>query len=80
MRLLIELGFSFACSPRRADGNKISTWCFSSRPNDFSAEGFNNWTFMTTHSWDEEPQGEWTLEIENTAANDRDYGKSVRLH
>lgn len=35
---------------------------------------------MTTHSWDEEPQGEWTLEIENTAANDRDYGKSVRLH
>lgn len=29
---------------------------------------------MTTHSWDEEPQGEWTLEIENTAANDRDYG------
>uniref|UniRef100_H3D3P2 Furin (paired basic amino acid cleaving enzyme) b n=1 Tax=Tetraodon nigroviridis TaxID=99883 RepID=H3D3P2_TETNG len=44
------------------------------RPNDFSSEGFNNWTFMTTHSWDEEPQGEWTLEIENTAANDRDYG------
>uniref|UniRef100_A0A674MVN2 Furin (paired basic amino acid cleaving enzyme) b n=1 Tax=Takifugu rubripes TaxID=31033 RepID=A0A674MVN2_TAKRU len=44
------------------------------RPNDFSSEGFNNWTFMTTHSWDEEPQGEWTLEIENTAVSDRDYG------
>uniref|UniRef100_A0A674P9A2 Furin (paired basic amino acid cleaving enzyme) b n=1 Tax=Takifugu rubripes TaxID=31033 RepID=A0A674P9A2_TAKRU len=43
-------------------------------PNDFSSEGFNNWTFMTTHSWDEEPQGEWTLEIENTAVSDRDYG------
>lgn len=35
---------------------------------------------MTTHSWDEEPQGEWGLEIENTAASDRDYGKSVPLN
>lgn len=34
---------------------------------------------MTTHSWDEEPQGEWTLEIENTAAIERDYGNYVRL-
>lgn len=34
---------------------------------------------MTTHSWDEEPQGEWALEIENTAASDRDYGNSVPL-
>ncbi|KAM8862003.1 furin (paired basic amino acid cleaving enzyme) b [Synchiropus picturatus] len=44
------------------------------RPNDFSAEGFNDWAFMSTHSWDEDPQGEWTLEIENVAANGRDYG------
>ncbi|XP_023262476.1 furin [Seriola lalandi dorsalis] len=43
------------------------------RPNDFSSEGFNDWAFMTTHSWDEDPQGEWTLEIENVAANGRDY-------
>lgn len=34
---------------------------------------------MTTHSWDEEPQGEWTLEIENTAASDRDYGNSALI-
>uniref|UniRef100_A0A7N8WVL9 Furin (paired basic amino acid cleaving enzyme) b n=1 Tax=Mastacembelus armatus TaxID=205130 RepID=A0A7N8WVL9_9TELE len=39
------------------------------RPNDFSSEGFNDWAFMTTHSWDEDPQGEWMLEIENVAAN-----------
>uniref|UniRef100_A0A3Q1BI15 P/Homo B domain-containing protein n=1 Tax=Amphiprion ocellaris TaxID=80972 RepID=A0A3Q1BI15_AMPOC len=39
------------------------------RPNDYSSEGFNDWAFMTTHSWDEDPQGEWTLEIENMAAN-----------
>ncbi|XP_047451557.1 furin (paired basic amino acid cleaving enzyme) b isoform X2 [Mugil cephalus] len=44
------------------------------RPNDVSSEGFNDWAFMTTHSWDEDPQGEWTLEIENVAANGRDYG------
>ncbi|XP_068578478.1 furin (paired basic amino acid cleaving enzyme) b [Cebidichthys violaceus] len=43
------------------------------RPNDFSSEGFNDWAFMTTHSWDEDPQGEWTLEIENVAANGRDF-------
>lgn len=77
--LFLELGFTFACSPSRTDVNESSTWCFSFRPNDFSSEGFNNWTFMTTHSWDEEPQGEWTLEIENTAAIERDYGNYVRL-
>ncbi|CAL9697284.1 unnamed protein product [Knipowitschia caucasica] len=44
------------------------------RPNDISSEGFNDWAFMSTHSWDEDPQGEWTLEIENMAANSRDYG------
>uniref|UniRef100_A0A8D3A6T8 Furin (paired basic amino acid cleaving enzyme) b n=1 Tax=Scophthalmus maximus TaxID=52904 RepID=A0A8D3A6T8_SCOMX len=44
------------------------------RPNDFSSEGFNDWAFMTTHSWDEDPQGEWTLEVENVAADGRDYG------
>uniref|UniRef100_A0A665V401 Furin (paired basic amino acid cleaving enzyme) b n=1 Tax=Echeneis naucrates TaxID=173247 RepID=A0A665V401_ECHNA len=43
-------------------------------PNDFSSEGFNDWAFMTTHSWDEDPQGDWTLEIENVAANEHDYG------
>lgn len=37
------------------------------RPHDYSSEGFNDWAFMTTHSWDEDPRGEWTLEIENKA-------------
>uniref|UniRef100_A0AAQ6A3H8 P/Homo B domain-containing protein n=1 Tax=Amphiprion ocellaris TaxID=80972 RepID=A0AAQ6A3H8_AMPOC len=48
-------------------------------PNDYSSEGFNDWAFMTTHSWDEDPQGEWTLEIENMAANGRDYGELTSL-
>ncbi|XP_028647235.2 furin-1 [Erpetoichthys calabaricus] len=43
------------------------------RPHDFSSEGFNDWAFMTTHSWDEDPRGEWTLEIEN-ASGGSDYG------
>lgn len=48
---------------------------FSCRPHDYSSEGFNDWAFMTTHSWDENPKGEWTLEIENVAGAS-DYGKT----
>ncbi|XP_061883361.1 furin (paired basic amino acid cleaving enzyme) a [Entelurus aequoreus] len=43
------------------------------RPHDYSSEGFNDWAFMTTHSWDENPTGMWTLEIENVAGAS-DYG------
>uniref|UniRef100_A0A8C9VBJ2 Furin, paired basic amino acid cleaving enzyme n=2 Tax=Scleropages formosus TaxID=113540 RepID=A0A8C9VBJ2_SCLFO len=43
------------------------------RPHDYSSEGFSDWAFMTTHSWDEDPRGEWTLEIENVAGTN-DYG------
>uniref|UniRef100_A0A671PV87 Furin-1-like n=1 Tax=Sinocyclocheilus anshuiensis TaxID=1608454 RepID=A0A671PV87_9TELE len=46
------------------------------RPQDNSAEGFNDWAFMTTHSWDEDPRGEWTLEIENVAGLN-DYGTAI---
>lgn len=51
---------------------------FSSRPHDYSSEGFNDWAFMTTHSWDENPKGAWTLEIENVAGAS-DYGKASLL-
>lgn len=47
------------------------------RPHDYSSEGFNDWAFMTTHSWDEKPMGTWTLEIENVAGAS-DYGKASR--
>ncbi|XP_054625871.1 furin (paired basic amino acid cleaving enzyme) a [Dunckerocampus dactyliophorus] len=43
------------------------------RPHDYSSEGFNDWAFMTTHSWDENPTGMWMLEIENVAGAS-DYG------
>ncbi|XP_041034175.1 furin-like isoform X1 [Carcharodon carcharias] len=35
------------------------------RQHDYSSEGFTDWAFMTTHSWDENPSGEWVLELEN---------------
>ncbi|ESO01183.1 hypothetical protein HELRODRAFT_82350, partial [Helobdella robusta] len=38
------------------------------RPNDFSTDGFLNWTFMTTHCWGETAAGTWKLEIRNSAS------------
>ncbi|XP_049979357.1 proprotein convertase subtilisin/kexin type 4 isoform X3 [Alexandromys fortis] len=35
------------------------------RPLDISGQGYKNWIFMSTHYWDEDPQGMWTLGLEN---------------
>ncbi|KAE8631692.1 hypothetical protein XENTR_v10001277 [Xenopus tropicalis] len=35
------------------------------RPYDTSTKGYKNWTFMSTHTWDEKPQGTWTLKLVN---------------
>lgn len=35
------------------------------RLRDNSRRGFHDWAFMTTHAWEENPEGTWTLEIEN---------------
>ncbi|XP_067169162.1 proprotein convertase subtilisin/kexin type 4 [Apteryx mantelli] len=35
------------------------------RPYDTSREGYKNWTFMSTHFWDEDAHGTWTLLLEN---------------
>ncbi|XP_036169931.1 LOW QUALITY PROTEIN: proprotein convertase subtilisin/kexin type 4 [Myotis myotis] len=35
------------------------------RPFDVSGQGYNKWIFMSTHFWDEDPQGLWTLGLEN---------------
>ena len=52
---------------------------FLPRPHDYSEDGFNDWAFMTTHSWDEDPSGEWVLEIENTSeANNYGLGGCLR--
>ena len=33
------------------------------RPMDNSRSGFQNWPFMTVHTWGENPNGEWKLEV-----------------
>lgn len=58
--------------------NNTAKCSMSFRPHDYSSEGFNDWAFMTTHSWDENPSGVWTLEIENVAGAS-DYGKAAIL-
>lgn len=63
---------------KQENKNKHSCLSFSFRPHDYSSEGFNDWAFMTTHSWDENPTGTWTLEIENVAGAS-DYGKASLL-
>ncbi|XP_068517404.1 proprotein convertase subtilisin/kexin type 4 [Anas acuta] len=35
------------------------------RPYDTSQQGYKDWTFMSTHFWDEDPNGTWTLLLEN---------------
>ncbi|NXC38311.1 PCSK4 convertase, partial [Penelope pileata] len=35
------------------------------RPYDTSSQGYKDWTFMSTHFWDENPSGTWTLLLEN---------------
>ncbi|NWX06233.1 PCSK4 convertase, partial [Caloenas nicobarica] len=35
------------------------------RPYDTSDQGYRDWTFMSTHFWDENPNGTWTLRLEN---------------
>ncbi|KAJ6652158.1 hypothetical protein lerEdw1_013142 [Lerista edwardsae] len=39
--------------------------CLPSRPYDTSKEGYKDWSFMSTHYWDEDPRGIWTLLLEN---------------
>ncbi|XP_005989811.1 furin-1 isoform X2 [Latimeria chalumnae] len=46
---------------------KTRSTLLAPRPHDYSSDGFNEWAFMTTHSWEEDPSGEWTLTIENTS-------------
>ena len=32
---------------------------------DYSHDGFKNWVFMSTHTWEENPKGKWKVEIAN---------------
>ncbi|XP_005060218.1 PREDICTED: proprotein convertase subtilisin/kexin type 4 [Ficedula albicollis] len=51
------------------------------RPYDTSQDGYQDWTFMSTHFWDENPKGIWTLLLENRG-DDSNTGQltSFTLH
>ncbi|XP_033109451.1 proprotein convertase subtilisin/kexin type 5-like [Anneissia japonica] len=47
----------------------------SGRPNDVDAGEFDDWPFMTTHSWGELSNGTWTLEIDDPIADSHHSGE-----
>ncbi|NXD31203.1 PCSK4 convertase, partial [Spelaeornis formosus] len=50
------------------------------RPYDTSQEGYKDWIFMSTHFWDENPKGVWTLRLENRGDDQNTGGpKSLTL-
>lgn len=55
--------------------HRISFFAFlSRRTHDVSRSGFNQWPFMSVHTWGEAPHGSWQLEIHNEG---RFMGKCV---
>lgn len=50
---------------------------FVFRSHDNSRSGFNQWPFMSVHTWGESPHGQWLLEIRNEG---RYMGKLDRLY
>ncbi|XP_054736381.1 furin-like protease 1 [Anastrepha obliqua] len=44
-------------------GTKVTL--LTSRVHDVSRSGFNQWPFMSVHTWGESPHGDWQLEIHN---------------
>ena len=49
----------------------------SERVGDFSADGFNNWPFMSVHTWGEDPAGVWQFRI-NVRVSFREKKKIVQ--
>ncbi|MEE6487617.1 hypothetical protein FKM82_014957 [Ascaphus truei] len=45
------------------------------RPYDTSTKGYTDWYFMSTHNWDEDPLGIWTLALSNKG----DFGNNGYL-
>lgn len=41
----------------------LETMLLSERPSDGSKDGFINWSFMSVHSWGENPKGKWSIKI-----------------
>ena len=58
----------------------VSHLIFVARRQDYKSQGFNKWAFMTTHSWDEDPKGTWTLEIHDRNSLSVSGGYYIPFH
>ncbi|XP_069974950.1 neuroendocrine convertase 1 [Penaeus vannamei] len=50
------------------------TTLLSPRVADRSTEGFKDWAFMSVHTWGEDPQGVWRLNISDFQTDDKENG------
>ena len=66
-----DLGISLT-SPK-----KTTSTLLHQRRYDGSTSGYIDWPFMTTHSWGEDPNGQWILSIVNDAISD--YSKAATI-
>lgn len=62
-RLLVDLARSWL--PTQPQKKCIIRVLHTPTPFDISGQGYNNWIFMSTHFWDEDPRGLWTLSLKN---------------
>ncbi|KAK7077636.1 Neuroendocrine convertase 1, partial [Halocaridina rubra] len=47
-----------------------TTRLLNERKGDDSKKGFNNWPFMSVHTWGEDPRGKWLLHITDNSTGD----------
>ncbi|XP_074193549.1 proprotein convertase subtilisin/kexin type 4 isoform X6 [Rhinolophus sinicus] len=62
-RVLVDLARTWL--PTQPQRKCIIRVLHTPTPFDISGQGYNNWIFMSTHFWDEDPRGLWTLGLEN---------------
>lgn len=49
------------------------------RSHDNSRSGFNQWPFMSVHTWGESPHGQWLLEIRNEGRYMGKFNHSIQM-
>ena len=49
----------------------ITKFTLGRRVHDWSSKGFQNFPFMSVHFWDENPYGEWILNVDSTGPNEK---------
>lgn len=47
------------------------------RPQDFNANGFHKWPFLSVQQWGEDPRGTWLLMVESVTTNPAATGENL---